>query len=85
MEIQVSESLNVHLKSEWVVFRGGVDDVIYPGEGESWLIGRLRQQGNDVGTQLIPVTTNDPGLQCQLMTRLLRLWKHCLSAYGNIV
>jgi hypothetical protein len=39
---------------EWIVFRGGVDDVIYP--GETRLIGYLYQIGEDRGIDGIPIT-----------------------------
>jgi hypothetical protein len=36
-------------ETEWIVFRGGVDDVIYP--GESRLIGILSQRGTERGVE----------------------------------
>ncbi len=43
---------------KWFVFRGGIDDVIYP--GETRLIGKLMQPSVDKGTEGISVTT--PGV-----------------------
>jgi len=41
-------------ESDWIVFRGGVDDVIYPGETRP--IGYLYQVGVDRGAEKIPLS-----------------------------
>ena len=49
-------------ESEWIVFRGGVDDVIYPGEVRK--ITKLWQQGSNFDSDGLPYPRSiGPGLQ----------------------
>jgi hypothetical protein len=45
-------------QTDWFVFRGGMDDVIFP--GETLLISKLRQAGKSTGIGGIPVTMGIP-------------------------
>ena len=48
-------------ETEWVTFRGGSDEVIYPGETRK--IAKLRQQGQNRGIDGIPVAMGAQGLR----------------------
>jgi hypothetical protein len=43
-------------EGEWIVFGGGVDDVVYP--GQTTMIAKLKQSGESVGIAGIPITLN---------------------------
>jgi hypothetical protein len=55
-------------ESEWVVFRGGVDDVIYPGETRK--ITKLWQSGTDQGPEGLPLP-KQVGTSGQPLTTLI--------------
>ncbi len=56
-------------ESDWIVFGGGVDDVIYP--GQTVMIAKLKQRGEDVGVNGIPTTMVPYRQNRQIMTRFV--------------
>jgi hypothetical protein len=53
---------------DWIVFRGGVDDVIYP--GETRLIGKLIQTAKDNGDTVRPLIAGQVRLRSMISERL---------------
>lgn len=53
---------------DWIVFRGGVDDVIYP--GETRLIGKLIQTARDKGDIGVPLVAGQVRLKSRFSERL---------------